>query len=57
MSSTARKDDRLSLRVNGRLKRNVQKYCIKHGVDMSDLVTRFFERIVKNEEDREKRDG
>lgn len=54
MASDKKKDDRLSLRVNGKLKREVQKYCASRSVDMSELVTRFFERIVANERDRKK---
>jgi antitoxin component of RelBE/YafQ-DinJ toxin-antitoxin module len=50
-----RKDDRLSLRVNSKLKKKVQRYCVAHGVDMSDLVTRFFERVVAKEAERRKK--
>lgn len=50
-----RKDERLGLRINGKLKRKIQRYCVKHGVDMSDLVTRLFERLVAKEEERSKK--
>lgn len=52
MSTSGTKNDRLSLRINGRLKRRIQKYCEVHGVDMSELVTRFFENLVVKEQER-----
>lgn len=52
MSSMDKKDDRISLRINRRLKRKMQKYCTRHGVDMSEIVTRVFERLVRKEEER-----
>lgn len=51
-SSVAKKDDRLNLRVSGELKAEVQAYCAVRGIDMSELVTRFFLRIVANEKAR-----
>jgi antitoxin component of RelBE/YafQ-DinJ toxin-antitoxin module len=50
--STEAKDDRLNLRISQALKREVQAYCLHHGIDMSELVTRFFQRIVRNERSR-----
>jgi len=49
-----RKDDRINLRINGKLKLDVQRYCDKREIDMSDLVTRFFRRVIHNEETRRK---
>lgn len=54
MTVDKKKDDRLSLRVNGKLKREVQKYCASRELDISELTTRFFERIVVNEKERKK---
>jgi len=48
-SQATKKDERLNLRINGALKAEVQAYCKARDVDMSDLVTRFFQRIVANE--------
>lgn len=48
------KDDRLGLRINGQLKKDVQDYCSVHDVDMSELVTRFFEKLIAKEEARKK---
>lgn len=55
MSSMDKKDDRLSLRINRRLKKKMQKYCVRHGVDMSEIVTRLFERLVAKEEERRRK--
>jgi antitoxin component of RelBE/YafQ-DinJ toxin-antitoxin module len=48
------KDDRMHLRINGKLKQDVQAYCVRRGIEVSDLVTRFFQRIVSNEKERRK---
>lgn len=48
----ARKEARLNLRVEEELKKQVQEYCDRRGIAMSDLITRFFRRIVRNEESR-----
>lgn len=47
-------DGRLNLRISSKLKRQVQGYCSAHNTNMSDLVIRFFERIVSNERARRK---
>ena len=39
---------------NGKLKQDVQAYCVRRGIEVSDLVTRFFQRIVSNEKERRK---
>lgn len=57
MSTTVPKDDRLNLRVNKKLKKQVQKYCGDKGLDMSEVVTRFFERLIQREEERKKQQG
>lgn len=57
MSTTAPKDDRLNLRINKKLKKQVQKYCGDKGLDMSEVVTRFFERLIQREEERKKQQG
>lgn len=49
------KDERLHLRVNGEVKKKVQQYCEKYSMDMSDLVTRFFLKIIAKEEERAKK--
>ena len=49
------KDGRVNLRINSELKREVQAYCTTHKIDMSELLTRFFTRIVRNERSRKKR--
>jgi antitoxin component of RelBE/YafQ-DinJ toxin-antitoxin module len=46
------KDDRVHLRINSTLKREVQAYCARRGIEMSDLVTRFFVRVVHNDKER-----
>lgn len=43
------KDDRLSLRIPSVLKQQVKRYCAVHSIDMSELVTRFFSRLVARE--------
>jgi antitoxin component of RelBE/YafQ-DinJ toxin-antitoxin module len=43
------KDDRVNLRINRQLKKLVQQYCDTRGLDLSTLVTLFFQRIVSNE--------
>lgn len=48
----ARKEARLNLRVEEELKTKVQEYCDRRGIAMSELVTRFFARVVRNEEAR-----
>lgn len=50
----AKKDERLHLRMTKALKQKVVAYCQKYNVDMSDLATAFFTRIVQNEERRQK---
>lgn len=55
MSNTAPKDERLYIRVNGKLKKSVQEYCAVNGVELTDLVTRFFEKIVEKERKRKSR--
>lgn len=52
---TDRKDDRLNLRINRVLKLEIQSYCERRDMDMSDLVTRFFERIARHERARLKK--
>lgn len=47
-----RKDDRLNLRINRKLKQDVQEYCDRRGIEVSELLTRFFKRIVQNERHR-----
>jgi antitoxin component of RelBE/YafQ-DinJ toxin-antitoxin module len=49
-----KKDDRIYLRINKNLKREVQEYCDARSIDMSDLVTRFFTRVVANENARKR---
>lgn len=50
------KDERLSLRINGKLKKKMLKYCDTHSTDMSDLVDQFFRRLVAREAERRKKE-
>lgn len=53
--STTKKDERLNLRINHSLKVAVRAYCEKHGIDTSELVTRFFTRVLANEAERSRK--
>ena len=52
LKADKKKDDRLNLRISSGLKQEVQHYCEARGIDVSDLVTRFFLRVVANERTR-----
>jgi len=54
MSTMAPKDDRISLRINGELKKRVQAYCGSKNLEVSEVVTRFFERLIQREDERKK---
>ena len=51
MSVTAPKDDRLNIRINSKLKRQVFKYCKRYDIDVSELVTRLLRRTVSIDEE------
>ena len=44
-----KKDDRVYLRINSDLKVQIQAYCDRRGLDLSDLTTRFFTKLVELE--------
>lgn len=48
-----RKDDRLYIRIDSELKAKVQAYCQRNHTTPSDVVTRFFVRLL--EEDKARR--
>ena len=52
---TTGKNDRLYLRINTELKKQVEDYAKRHDTSPSALATRFFEKLLKrDEEERQK---
>jgi antitoxin component of RelBE/YafQ-DinJ toxin-antitoxin module len=41
--------DRVYLRIDPELKQQVQEYCDKNHTTLSDMVTRFFVRLLEEE--------
>ena len=58
-SYTLSKTERLNLRIDAELKRQVQEYCERAHTSLSSLVTRFFVRTleVEREVERENTDA
>ncbi len=48
------KADRLYLRIKPELKERVQKYCARNHTNVTDIVTRFFVRLLEEEKRRTK---
>ena len=46
------KGDRLYLRIKPELKEKVQEYCARNHTNITDVVTRFFVRLLEEEERR-----
>lgn len=47
-----KKDARLNLRINSDLKKSIQLYCEKRGIELSELTTRFFSLLIAKEKKR-----
>jgi len=47
----AKKDERLYLRIKPELKEQVKEYCVRNHTTVSDVVTRFFVRLLKADEE------
>lgn len=47
-------DDRVYMRIDGKLKQGAQAYCAARNTTLSKLVTRFLARLVSAEESRKK---
>lgn len=45
-----RNDGRLSLRINSRLKERIESYAERHGTTLSALTTKFYQDLLKYEE-------
>jgi antitoxin component of RelBE/YafQ-DinJ toxin-antitoxin module len=50
MSVTAPKNERLSIRINSKLKKQVLKYCRVHDVEISKLVTQLLKQALAEEQ-------
>lgn len=50
------KADRLYLRIKPELKARVQEYCDRNHTNITDMVTRFFVRLL-DEEERKRREA
>lgn len=48
------RSDRIYIRIDPKLKRKIQKYCEKNRTSMSDVVNRFFIRLLDETQRREK---
>lgn len=46
---TRSKGDRLYLRIKPELKEKVQEYCARNHTNITDVVTRFFVRLLEEE--------
>jgi hypothetical protein len=48
--------DRIYLRIDPKLKGKIREYCWRNDVSLSDIVTRFFVRLLESEKPRENAD-
>lgn len=46
----ARKGNRLHLRIEPELKAQVRDYCVRNHTNITDVVTRFFVRLLAEDE-------
>jgi antitoxin component of RelBE/YafQ-DinJ toxin-antitoxin module len=49
MGKTRSKSDRIYLRIDPKLKEKVQRYCDRKHTTISDVVNRFFVRLLEEE--------
>lgn len=48
------KDERLYLRINGPLKRKMERWAARNNTTLSEVVTRFFNNLLEHERTKEK---
>jgi hypothetical protein len=48
------RSDRIYVRIEPKLKRRVQRYCKKNSTNISDVVNRFFMKLLDAAEKRER---
>lgn len=49
LREVAQRTDRVNLRIDAELKAKMQEYADKHHTSLSELVTRFFVRLLQEE--------
>ena len=49
MSPIDDKDERISLRINSKLKEEMQRWAASKGLTLSSVVTRFFRNVLAHE--------
>ncbi len=54
MSRSETKDERIYIRINGKLKADMEKYATRHGISLSELTTRFYKNLLKHEKEAKK---
>jgi hypothetical protein len=57
MGTNKNRTDRLYLRIKPELKDKMQAYCKRNHMVLSDVVTRFFVRLLQQEQEKENVDA
>jgi hypothetical protein len=52
MGKNSNRTDRLYLRIKPELKDKIQAYCARNHLILSDVVTRFFVRLLQQEQEK-----